>query len=264
MNKLEFLIIDAQNDFCNPKGSLFVTGADADSIRLAKTITRLKDRIYDIHATLDTHHLVDIAHPIFWVDSNGKHPNPFTLITRQAVENGEFRTTNPNFMSRAVEYVKTLETSNRYVLCIWPPHCLIGTWGHNIVDPVAKAFNEWESEFASVDYVTKGSNFWTEHYSAVQADVPDPQDPGTMLNTKLIQTLQEADIIALSGQALSHCVANTIRDIANNFGEDNIKKFVLLIDTTSPVPSFEKMGEDFLTEMKGRGMKISLADDFLK
>jgi nicotinamidase-related amidase len=114
-----------------------------------------------------------------------------------------------------------------------------------------------------VDYVTKGSNFWTEHYSAVQADVPDPQDPGTLLNTDLIQTLENADLIALSGQALSHCVANTIRDIANNFGEDNIKKMILLIDTTSNVPGFEKMGQDFLVEMKGRGMQVEKSTDFL-
>jgi len=72
-----------------------------------------------------------------------------------------------------------------------------------------------------VDYVTKGSNFWTEHYSAVQADVPDTEDPGTMLNTNLIELLEETDVLALSGQALSHCVANTVIDIANNFGEEN-------------------------------------------
>ena len=79
-----------------------------------------------------------------------------------------------------------------------------------------------------INLVTKGSNFWTEHYSAVMADVPDPSDPHTMLNTSFINTLKEADIIALSGEAKSHCLANTVRDIANNFGEENISKLVLL------------------------------------
>ena len=261
--KVEFLIIDAQNDFCSPKGSLFVTGADKDSVLLAKTISRLKNKIDDIHVTLDTHHFVDIAHPIFWVDSFGKHPNPFTLISAQDVRDGKWRATNPQFQKRALDYVETLELNKRYILCIWPPHCLIGTWGHNVVDPVMKSLSEWETDFSMVDYVTKGSNFWTEHYSAVQADVPDPQDPGTMLNTKLIQTLQEADIIALSGQASSHCVKFTVTDIANNFGEENIKKMTLLVDTTSPVPGFEKQAEDFIKEMTKRGMNISKADDFM-
>jgi len=262
--KIEMLIIDPQNDFCSDKGSLFVAGADKDSTLLAKTIKRLKGRLDDIHVTLDTHHYIDIAHPVFWVDSKGNNPNPFTLITANDVRNGLWRTKNPGYMKRAINYVEALEKNNRYVLCIWPPHCLIGTWGHNVVDPVMEALFDWEKEFAMVDYVTKGSNFWTEHYSAVQADVPDSQDPGTMLNTRLIQTLQEADIIALSGQALSHCVANTIRDIANNFGEENIKKLVLLIDTTSPVTGFESLGQEFLNEMTGRGMQISKADDFMK
>lgn len=268
--KLEFLIIDPQNDFCSPKGSLFVVGADEDSKRLAKTIIRLKDKISDIHVTLDTHHLVDIAHPIFWVDSKGKHPNPFTLITQDDLKKGVWQTTNPSFMKRAIAYVDTLAANKRYILCVWPPHCLIGSWGHNVVDPIAKSLMEWENDFAMVDYVTKGSNFWTEHYSAVQADVPDSQDSGTMLNTKLIQTLQNADVIALSGQALSHCVANTVRDIANNFGEENIKKMVLLIDSTSPVGDlpgstmFKDMADGFVNEMTKRGMQVSKCDDFLK
>jgi nicotinamidase-related amidase len=222
----------------------------------------MKKQINDIHATLDTHHLIDIAHPIFWVDSKGNHPNPFTLISEDDISNGKWRTTNPQFQKRGVEYVQYLKKNNRYMLCIWPPHCLIGSWGHNVIKPVYEAFNEWEADFAMVDYVTKGSNFWTEHYSAVQADVPDPKDPDTMLNTRLIQTLQQADVIAISGQALSHCVANTIKDIANNFGEDNILKFVLLEDTCSSVPGFEQLGIDFVKEMTGRGMKTCKAADF--
>jgi len=115
-----------------------------------------------------------------------------------------------------------------------------------------------------VDYVTKGSNFWTEHYSAVKADVPDPTDPGTTLNWDLINTLKTADIIALSGEALSHCLANTVRDIADNFGEENISKFVLLEDCSSSVTGFEKMGTDFIKEMVKRGMKVEKSTEFLK
>jgi len=58
-------------------------------------------------------------------------------------------------------------------------------------------------------------------------------------------------------------VANTIRDIANSFGDENIKKFVLLKDTCSNVPTFEKMGEEFVTEMTDRGMQMSTSTDFL-
>ena len=44
----------------------------------------------------------------------------------------------------------------------------------------------------------------------------------------------EADLIFVAGEAGSHCLANTVRDIANNFGDDTyVKKLVLLTDATS-------------------------------
>ena len=126
--KLEFLIVDPQNDFCDPNGALYVPGAVEDSKRLAETIKRLRNKISHISVTLDTHRLVDIAHPIFWVDSKGRHPEPFTLITRDDLKKGLWRTTVPDHMERAVRYVDELAKNDRYVLCIWPPHCLIGSW----------------------------------------------------------------------------------------------------------------------------------------
>ncbi len=263
---LRILIIDPQNDFCDPKGALYVTGADGDMVRLASMIRRLKDKINDIHVTLDTHHFVDVAHPIYWVDSNGNHPEPLkTIISLEDIENGKWRTTSPKLQKRALDYVKSLKANKRYSLVIWPYHCLIGSWGYGIYPPLFDALLDWEKDFCMVDYVTKGSNIYTEHYSAIQADVPDAQDPTTMLNTHLIQTLEEADMIALTGEALNFCLANTVRDIANNFGEENIKKLILIKDATSPVPGqvFEPLTDNFLKEMTKRGMKVSTTKDFL-
>jgi len=268
--KIELLIIDPQNDFCEPHGALFVPGATEDMERLASMIIRLKRKIDDIHVTLDSHHFVDIAHPIFWVKSDGTNPDPFTIITADEVVNGVYRTTNPQFQKRATEYVKALEANGRYPLCIWPPHCLIGSWGYGVVDSLFNALLEWEQQFAMVDYVTKGSNLWSEHYSAVQADVPDSEDPDTQLNMRLIETLQKADVILLAGEAKSHCLANTVIDIGNNFGEDNIKKLVLLEDATSNVPDppgttmFTDFGDQFVNDMVARGMQISTTDNYLK
>jgi len=262
--KIELLIIDPQYDFCDPNGSLFVAGADDDMTRLAAMVTRIKNKLDDIHVTLDSHHLVDIAHPIFWLTSVGVNPDPFTIITNDDLNKGLFRTTYPPMQSRASEYVKSLEDNGRYPLCIWPPHCLIGSYGGAVVSSLYESLLNWEKDFAIVDYVTKGSNFWTEHYSAVQADVPDSEDPDTQLNMRLIETLQNADIILLAGEARSHCLANTVIDIANNFGEENIKKMVLLEDATSDVATFESVGEDFVKTMVARGMQISTTVDFLK
>jgi len=276
MEPIEFLIIDPQNDFCDPNGSLFVPGADKDAERLSEVIKRLGGRVSNIHITLDSHHYFDISHPVFWINPKREHPDPFTIIKTEDIKSGSWVTTLSAYLNRktmeahgmdrdgATEYLEALESGNRYPHCIWPPHCLIGSWGYDIFPVIYATISEWERKINGrmVDFVTKGSNFMTEHFSGVMAEVPDPADPSTQLNTSLIKTLQEASIIALSGQALSHCVANTVRDIANNFGEENIKKFVLLKDTTSPVPGFESVANDFINEMTGRGMTVTTSSEF--
>ncbi len=263
--KVDLLVIDPQYDFCDPNGSLYVKGAEKDMERLADMINRVGDKLNDVHVTMDTHHLIDIAHPAYWKDSSGKHPNPFTIISREDVEKGTWVPTLPSLAKRSLEYVRALEQNKRYPLCIWPAHCLIGSVGHTVYKPMCESLLALESRnFFMVDYITKGSNPFTEHYSGVKADVPDPSDPSTSINTRLIKTLLEADVIALAGEALSHCLANTVRDIAQEFGDDSyVKKFVLLEDATSPVPGFEAMADSFVQEMKARGMQIDNTKNFL-
>ena len=64
MEKLHLMIIDPQQDFCNPDGALSVPGAEGDMKRLAEFIRKAGRKIYDIHCTLDTHHYFDISHPL--------------------------------------------------------------------------------------------------------------------------------------------------------------------------------------------------------
>ncbi|QTA82403.1 Uncharacterized protein dnl_47780 [Desulfonema limicola] len=263
MKKIHLLIIDPQIDFCEPDGALAVPGADADMERLADMINRIGDKICDIHCTLDTHHLFDISHPIFWLNLKGEHPDPFTIITKADVEKNIWHPANAQYQKYVLDYVSQLEINKRYPLCIWPPHCLIGTRGHNVFPVLAHAMQKWEKDhIAMVNYVAKGSNFKTEHYSAVQADVPDPGDPLTMLNNDLIKALEKADIILIAGEALSHCLKFTIEDIADNFEEKHIKKMVFLKDCASSVPGFENQGQDFVKAMNARGMQISNSVDF--
>lgn len=279
--RIEMLIIDPQNDFMDiraqlgeqvaftaPDGTAFrsalpVTGAQADSERLAELITRLDRKIADIHVTLDTHQQLDVAHPMMWVSSRGESPAPFTVITSQEVRDGKWRAFNPAYQPRLESYLEKLEANGRYPLTIWNPHCLVGTWGHNVVAPIMDSLMAWErTRMRRVDYVTKGHNPWTEHYSGVMADVPDPEDATTQLNIGLIETLKKADIVLFSGQALDFCVANTVRDIARNFGEQNVRKTVLIEDTTSPVLGYGGEAAKFLQEMRDQGMQTTKAADF--
>lgn len=265
MRQTHLLVIDPQNDFTDPNGALSVPGGDSDIRRLSQFLDKHSDRIDDIHVTLDSHREVDIAHPIFWVDSSGNHPKPFSRITSADLAAGTYLPKVPAWGSKVRSYVEDLERQGRYDLTIWPPHCIIGSWGHAVHPQFSDSLRAWERKhFAIVNYVTKGSNIWTEHYSALKAEVEDPADPTTQLNTELIDILANPDVgrVLIAGEALSHCVANTVRDIADQFGEANIAKLALLRDCCSNVPGCEALGEDFVNEMSARGMTVlTTADD---
>src|SRR6185295_981475 len=102
---IHMLIIDPQNDFADPKGSLFVPGADQDMQRLTALLNRIRTKIDDIHITLDSHHLVHIANPIFWRDSNGDMPKAFTCITATDLEAGKWTTRMPSYHKKALAYL---------------------------------------------------------------------------------------------------------------------------------------------------------------
>ena len=293
-HRIDLIIIDPQNDFCYPgaevaykdlcetspharnafeelgmldPGSLFVPGANLDMDRVAKMIDEVGDKFYNIHATMDCHHYIDIAHPVTWMNSKGEHPPPFTIISEDDVDNDVWFCSFPQERSYCKWYVKQLAENDRYPLCIWPPHCLIGSFGNSVYKPLADALLNWEKRnVGNVEYLTKGSNWKTEHYSAVQADVPDDEDPTTELNYDFIKPLKLADELVLTGQALSHCLANTTRDIARGFGDKSlISKFTLLQGASSNVPGFEFMGDDFVKELAADGMNIEQhVDNYLR
>lgn len=272
MRTIKLLVIDPQVDFCDgtAKGNLAVPGAYDDMSRLATMVGRLGGRLDDIGVTLDSHRTIDIAHAPWWVNSHGQNPAPFTLITSADVSSGLWTPRNPQWRARSLDYVKQLESNGKYVLVVWPTHCLIGSPGHNVHPDLFSALRRWEErEFGMVNFVTKGANPFTEHYSAVQAEVPDPNDPTTMLNVDLIDSLRDCDDLLLAGEALSHCVKATVTDIADNIGDEHIKKFVFLTDCSSSVPvvpggpDFPAIGQQFVRDMMARGMRVTKSTEYL-
>ena len=259
------LIIDPQNDFCDPTGALYVPGAENDMERLGRFIATWRHRFSSIHVTMDSHHHWDISHPPFWVDAEGNHPEPFSQIGIEDLSSGRWRTAAPSWQEHAERYVATLHDSGRYQLTIWPPHCLLGSTGHAVYPWLFEELKQWESDVGRpVDFILKGTNVGTEHYSALRAEVPDPQDEGTSLNRALIERLTREDItrVFVAGEALSHCLASTLLDLVEEVDAEAFSRFVLLRDCTSSVPGFEKLGDVFLGKMLHRGLRICNTDDF--
>lgn len=262
MKKKILVIIDPQNDFMDIDGAaLPVGGASADMDRVAEMIDKVGDDFYDIQITLDSHHNYHIAHPMFFVNSSGQQPDPGTQISVKDIKDGVWRAKITAHQGMLLDYVEQLEANGKYQLTIWNPHCLIGSWGHQIYAPLFKSLSDWEKRnTAIVGKTTKGSNWSTEHYSAVKADINRADDPSTQLNTDFIGTLMDADRIYFAGEASSHCVANTVRDIVDNFGLASLDNLYLIEDAMSAVVipnvvSFQSLADDFFTDMKAKGLK---------
>jgi len=272
---IHLFLIDVQNDFCIPnKAALYVANAEKDCERTAKFIEKYNGEFKKITCTLDSHSVIHVGHGVWWLDENNNHPDPGTQISHQSVLDGAFRSANPKYQSWALEYTEKLETQTvddprkKYNVQIWPEHCIIGTWGWCMVEPVVKAINEWERKYHKANMITKGSNPFVEHYSAVKAEVIRPGERNTMLNEALINILKEDDCeIVFAGQALSHCVAATMRDVVEQFDVDQLKKFTLLTDASSPViipgiVDFTPQGEEFVSEMKDKGLKLATTENY--
>ena len=271
---LHLLIIDPQNDFCDlpsefcpadPLGGRFspalpVAGAHADMQRLARVIDAGRGGLSAITVTLDSHHHLDVAHPTFWQDETGAPVSPFTPITAADLRAGRFLPRSPASRERVQAYLDALEAAGRYTHMVWPVHCEIGTWGHNIHHNVRLACNRWEeAHHAITAKILKGQNPWTEHYSAMMAEVPDPDDPGTQLNEALVASLRQADRVFIAGEAGSHCVKATTEHIVANFSVAELDKLVLIRDCISAVSGFEAQYDSFLSAMRARGVRVARA-----
>ncbi|NMB71583.1 MAG: isochorismatase family protein [Bacteroidales bacterium] len=246
------LLIDMQYDFCHPKGALYVPGADKDVVRTAGFIRNNRTFIERIIFTMDFHQVTDISHPRFWANREGRHPVPFTRISSQDIEEGKWRALF--YPETAHAYVRNLELQGEYVHTIWPEHCIMGSRGSAIADEVMDAVREWAEDGRFFRAIIKGTNPLTEHFGAIRANIPVEDDDTTKVNNTLLKELEMYDTIYLAGEARSHCVANTIKQL----GEfpHLIKKLVLLEDCTSSVPGFEDIASTIYEKAFASGMRV--------
>jgi len=257
IQRIHLLVIDPQNDFCDlhredcPSGllpALPVSGADNDMRRLAHFLSCQGLRIDAITVTLDSHHRYDIAHPSFWSSPSGS-PSPFTTIGLEDVNEGLYRVVRSEDEDRARGYLRALAKTSVGRHTIWPVHCQIGTWGNAIHIHLQRALDHWEDTYSRmVEYVRKGENPYTEHFSAVHAQVPDLRDAATQTNWKLVESLRAAESVWIAGEASSHCVRATVEDLVAAGVEP--LRMVLLRDAMSAVAGFEGIAQDFLMKME--------------
>ena len=241
MNAL--LIIDAQFDFCHPKGALYVPGAEMDMVRLASFIQKNKHKIHHITLTIDSHPVNHIAHPSFWEDEKGNFPPPFTQITLKDVNEKRWK---PRFEKlKAIKYLADLEKQGLFPHFIWTEHCLKGSLGASIDETPMLAIHEWTRLGYDYQTIRKGEYALSENFGVFQAQIPDENVPETQLNIQLLEQLGTFDKIFIAGEAKSHCVAtslNQLLDYAQTNKPSLIQKLIILEDCMSDVAGLAHLG----------------------
>jgi len=227
------LVIDAQKDFCFPRGTLFVggrsgRGAIDDNDRLARFVYGNLGRLTEIVCTMDTHFPFQVFSPAFWRDEKGAPLPAHREITSDDIAAGRARP-DPDLASWLADgdaawlerqvafYARALEEAGKYRLYLWPPHCLLGSDGHALAGVVheARLFHAY-ARTAPDGIETKGGHPLTENYSVLAPEVLGRHDGGTLAagNDALLERLLAADALIVAGQAASHCVKSTLEDLS--------------------------------------------------
>jgi len=258
---LAFFIIDPQVDF-HEGGNLAVTGAAEDSRKIADLIRKHGEKIERIVVSLDTHHAMHIHHQYFWAGKDDEHPAPFTPITKDDILNGKWTPRQPEMKAWALEYVEKLNSGGKFTMLIWPDHCLLGTKGHSVHPPLMEALNEWAvRKMRAINWYFKGQNNRAEMYSALKAEVEVLDDRTTSLDRDLIRTLAKHQKVVCCGEAMSHCVNWSTRDLLGGWDKGREGDIVLLEDCASAVTGFEEIANTFVADMRQAGVTVFNASD---
>lgn len=267
--------IDCQVAFCTPGASLFVPGAVDDTTRTLDFLYRNLDRLTNLVFSLDTHNAFQVFHPAWWVDASGNHPAPMTSISHDDVVAGRWIPRGDR--EAALDYTQQLEKDGRYVLTIWPFHGLLGGLSHALVPSLMEyALFHGLVRGTPTRFEQKGTHPLTENYSVLSPEVKriNGVDVGAF-NDALFDHLMSFDRIYVFGQAKSHCVPSTLRDLQLRLQERDpsaLKKIFILEDCMSPVPApplsplppgldFPRLADAAIESFRAAGMNVVRSTD---
>jgi nicotinamidase/pyrazinamidase len=205
------LVIDVQNDFLPPSGSLAVlTGKPDQQEQCDAAINKINNLVNS--GKFDVICYTQDAHPpghISFASTHGKKPYDFDTIPLKKSTDG-----------------------SEYYQVLWPDHCRSDGehQGMNFPQSLKVKLNDGSENFS----FSKGQNPHVDSYSAFK----DAEGNDTGLHTKLI-SMGVTDI-CVSGIARDFCVWWTARDATTYVDETGKRYFNVIFawDATLPVPGF--------------------------
>lgn len=254
------LAIDVQKDFMEG-GALGVPGSIGDVERATRFIYNNMAGITRIMCSLDTHYAQMIFHPCWWVNQNGDHPAPYTVISYNDVANAIWRPIIGD-PTDSIKYLKELEKVGKKQLCIWPYHCIEGTEGHGLENEFAKmVYFHSVARKAFDPMITKGKD---DAYSEMYGIIKPEYSQKNFLNTPVLTSIEKFDEIYIIGEAASHCLLESVKQIAEYFANrpEVTQKITILEDCTSPIPGYEADTQAAFDNFKNTyGIKFAKSTD---
>ena len=262
------LLVDFQIDFCHADGALSVPGAVGDLRRTIELLYREASRFKTIVVSLDCHLAFQIFYPTWWIDAQGRHPRPHTVIDSAAIRAGTWKPVREVAWSLA--YVEELEQKAKKALYVWPFHTMIGGVGQAL-DPALYEAIHWHAVARRTQpvFLQKGTIPTTEHYSPFEPEVKVPSHPHGSLNTTMLKLLESHERIYVAGEAKSHCVLEACASMVRHFGSrrDVVERIHVLSDCTSSVVApgidFEAIAQRELAAMQTKGLRFVTSTDAL-
>lgn len=241
-----FIGIDVQQDFMD-NGALGVPGAHGDVARMTRFLYDHMDQISNIAVSIDTHAPHQIFHPCWWIDENGSNPAPYTAITLADLDSGRWRAVINPIASR--DYVAHLEQDGKKTLCIWPYHCIQGTFGCALENQFSNmVYFHSVAKKAVVQRLVKGQDPLSEMYGVIRPEY----DTKGYINLDFLNKLEHYDKIVIAGEAKSHCVLESIRQMLEYYETrpEITHKIYILEDCMSPIPGFEAATDQTFADFK--------------
>ena len=243
------LCIDVQKDFMEG-GALAVPGSIRDVERITQFIYNNMEEISSIMCSLDTHIAHQIFHPCWWVNPKGEHPAPYTIITYDDVISNKWKPVIGD-PSDSIQYLKELEKAgnSKKQLCIWPYHCISGTQGATLENEFAKMVYFHSIARKSLNkMIYKGTDPYSEMYGIIKPEYSKEN----FINFPVLKAIKEYDEIYVVGEAKSHCVLESVKQVAEYFSDhpEITQKITVLEDCTSCITGYEAETEDILNNLK--------------
>ena len=235
-------IVDPQNDFVDPKGSLYVKGAEEAIDNICELLK--SGGIDRVIVSQDSHQFYHIGHSEFWKEL----PEPGTVIEIPGdLSKGNFTPALCDFENKK-EVIRRVYEKNSRNIRIWPHHCLEGSWGYCFPDRLTVALNNWSVEHLKpFEVYQKGGDPFCESFSLLDEQTPDFSGTTRFLicgfckDICMLETLKaivEADVLphyVESLEVVDHCsvaygpddnvLESKIQEIFNTWQEKNREEF---------------------------------------